>query len=50
MWTDCGPDEDPGPFEAVANFMKENDRFEIDAGRERFMMTFNPSGYLKRKS
>ncbi len=50
VWTDYEPDAGPGPFEAVEDFLKENDRFEIDASRERLMMTFNPSGYLKRKS
>ncbi|MCC6971952.1 MAG: class I SAM-dependent methyltransferase [Phycisphaerales bacterium] len=50
VWTDYEPDAGPGPFEAVADFMNENDRFEIDASRERFMMTFNPSGYLRRKA
>jgi cephalosporin hydroxylase len=42
-WQDHGP----GPLEAVAEFLAENDRFEIDRSLEKFMMTFNPSGYLR---
>jgi len=38
----------PGPFEAVQEFMKNNDEFEIDYSRDVYMMTFNPSGYLRR--
>ena len=37
-----------GPFEAVEDFLKENDNFEIDYDREVYSMTFNPSGYLRR--
>ena len=38
----------PGPFEAVAEFLREDGRFAADEGREKFYMTFNPHGYLKR--
>jgi cephalosporin hydroxylase len=38
----------PGPREAVAAFLRESDAFEIDRSREKFLMTFNPGGYLKR--
>lgn len=38
----------PGPYEAIEEFLKINDRFGIDKSRERFLMTFNPNGYLKR--
>ena len=38
----------PGPWEAVEDFMKENDHFEIDKSRERFLLTNNPNGFLKR--
>jgi len=37
-----------GPFEAVQEFMKSNKNFEIDRSRERFLLTANPSGFLKR--
>jgi cephalosporin hydroxylase len=38
----------PGPMEAVDEFLREDPRFVIDRGREKFMMTFNPRGYLRR--
>jgi len=42
------PEFGPGPWEAVDDFMRENDQFVVDKSREKFMMTFNPRGYLKR--
>jgi cephalosporin hydroxylase len=38
----------PGPFEAVQKFLAANPSFAIDASREKFLMTFNPKGFLKR--
>jgi cephalosporin hydroxylase len=38
----------PGPWEAVEEFLKTNHDFEVDRSREKFGMTFNPGGYLKR--
>lgn len=38
----------PGPYEAIESFMKENNDFEIDKSKEKFYVTFNPNGYLKR--
>jgi len=38
----------PGPMEAVDKFMENNDSFKIDKKCEKFYMTFNPRGYLKR--
>jgi cephalosporin hydroxylase len=37
-----------GAFEAVEDFIKENDNFEIDHSQESFFLTWNPSGYLRR--
>lgn len=37
-----------GPFEAVQEFLANNDKFVIDHSRERFLLTANPSGFLKR--
>jgi cephalosporin hydroxylase len=37
-----------GPLEAVRAFLAETDAFAIDRGREKFYLTFNPSGYLRR--
>ena len=42
------PEFGPGPMEAVDAFLAEDDRFVIDAGMEKFFMTFNPRGYLKK--
>jgi len=38
----------PGPWEAVDGFLGSNRDFEPDRSREKFGMTFNPRGYLKR--
>ena len=38
----------PGPMEAVHEFLKENKNFEIDYTKEKFYMTWNRNGYLKR--
>jgi cephalosporin hydroxylase len=38
----------PGPLEAVTTFLARSDAFEIDREREKFLITFNPSGYLRR--
>ena len=42
------PDYGPGPKEAVDEFTRANDQFVIDHAREKFYLTFNPGGYLKR--
>ena len=38
----------PGPMEAVERFLAANDEFAIDPRCERFLMTLNPNGYLRR--
>jgi cephalosporin hydroxylase len=38
----------PGPMEAVVDFLKENADFVADPSREKYFMSFNPCGYLKR--
>jgi cephalosporin hydroxylase len=38
----------PGPLEAIETFLAGTDTFEIDRRREKFLITFNPSGYLRR--
>jgi cephalosporin hydroxylase len=38
----------PGPFEAIEAFLARTDEFVIDREREKFLITFNPSGYLRR--
>lgn len=37
-----------GPMEAIEDFLKENKNFIIDKTKEKFFLTFNPNGYLKR--
>jgi cephalosporin hydroxylase len=43
---DVGPK--PGPYEAVHDFIKDNDNFAIDRSKEDFLLTWNPCGFLKR--
>ena len=38
----------PGPLKAVEEFLKTNNDFEIDHSREKLLVTYYPSGYLKR--
>lgn len=40
----------PGPTEALRAFLAEDGRFEPDPRRERFLMTFNPGGWLRRRA
>jgi cephalosporin hydroxylase len=44
------PEHGPGPMEAIEEFMKSTNNFEIDKSREQHFVTFNPNGYLKRTS
>jgi cephalosporin hydroxylase len=39
----------PGPYEAVEMFLAEGAPFARDRSCERFFMTFNPGGYLRRE-
>lgn len=47
VFTDYAPDQGPGPFEAVMDYLATTDRFEIDRSREKLFMTLNPCGYLR---
>jgi cephalosporin hydroxylase len=38
----------PGPAEAVRSFLAERRDFEVDTARHKFLMTWNPGGYLRR--
>jgi cephalosporin hydroxylase len=42
------PEWGPGPMEAVDEFLDDTQSFVRDLTREKFMMTFNPGGYLRR--
>jgi cephalosporin hydroxylase len=43
---EVGPN--PGPYEAVATFLREDARYIADRSRERFLVTWNPKGFLTR--
>lgn len=43
VWTGSGD-----PAAAVETFLAQNDRFEADRSREKFGLTFNPNGWLRR--
>lgn len=42
------PDFGPGPMEAVEEFLAQDERFAVDEACEKFLLTFNPSGFLRR--
>ena len=42
------PDFGPGPSDAIEEFLTSNGSFVIDPDCEKFLMTFQPDGYLKR--
>jgi len=37
-----------GPMEAVEEFLRNRKDFEVDRTREKFLLTFNPKGFLRR--
>lgn len=37
-----------GPMSAINEFVKSTDEFVVDESKHKFMLTFNPRGYLKR--
>jgi cephalosporin hydroxylase len=40
----------PGPLIALRRFLAETDEFEVDAERERHLLTYNPEGFLRRRT
>jgi hypothetical protein len=44
------PEQDRGPMESVRQFLEKNSGFVPDRSREKYLLTFNPLGYLKRTS
>ena len=42
------PGHGPGPWEAVRRILATNTDFAIDTRMEKYGLTFNPEGYLKR--
>ncbi len=43
-----GDFQDGGPLPAIREFLAENSDFEVDRSRERYIITYNPEGFLKR--
>jgi cephalosporin hydroxylase len=39
----------PGPIGAVKEFLETHKDFVSDRSREKYIMTYNPTGYLLRK-
>jgi cephalosporin hydroxylase len=39
----------PGPMEAVDAFLADDDRFAVEPLHEKFLVSFNPRGYLRRR-
>lgn len=44
------PEHGPGPAEAVAQFLREAPEFSPDHSREKFLVSFNPGGFLRRRT
>jgi cephalosporin hydroxylase len=44
------PGNGPGPAEALDEFLAADESFVRDAAREKFLLTFNPGGYLRKIS
>lgn len=42
------PEHGPGPYEALEEFLQHNSDFEREVEREKFFLTFNPRGFLRR--
>ena len=42
------PSHGPGPWEAVEKFLKDNKNFVIDLDCQRYLLTSNPNGWLRR--
>ncbi len=38
----------PGPMRATEEFVKANPNFQVDKARERYLLTYNPRGFLRR--
>ena len=39
-----------GPWEAVDAYLEQHPEFERDHDREKFLLTYNPGGYLRRRT
>jgi cephalosporin hydroxylase len=43
------PEHGPGPMEAMQAFLPSHPEFAHDSAMDKFLMTFNPKGFLKRR-
>lgn len=43
------PDHGPGPMEALETFLPTHQEFAHDTAMDKFLFSFNPRGYLKRR-
>jgi cephalosporin hydroxylase len=43
------PEHGPGPMEAVDEFLDSAPEFSVDPEREKFFLTFNPRGFLRKR-
>ena len=41
-------ENEPGPLAAVEEFVRHHPEFIVDTSRERYILTYNPKGFLKR--
>jgi cephalosporin hydroxylase len=44
------PGHGPGPWEALDDWLPRHPEYTRDSSREKFMHTFNPRGYLRRRA
>jgi len=42
------PGYGPGPMEAIDEYLRNNTSYVVDKTKEKFYLTFNPKGYLRR--
>jgi cephalosporin hydroxylase len=42
------PEFGPGPMEAINEYMKNNSSYIVDKTKEKYFLTFNPQGYLRK--
>lgn len=49
VYTRYDHDRGEGPMEALQEFLAGNPSFEVDRSRERFRLTSNPSGFLRKR-
>ena len=42
------PEHGPGPMEALEAFLPAHPQFAHDTAMDKFLLTFNPRGFLKR--